>query len=183
MQRASLRPESAGHLDCDCQRQQFWSGSASQAVVELFRRHVTTGTTFGELGPILARWLDDDDVRLVDDVGGRTLPVTSTSPKRQRSSSCSTRRSRCWSRHPPGRSWPVRLRRRAAWVRVAEEDGLVFIYNVTEVDAKMRRALNRERSSVGRSAYTDRVKAVLLAVEDPAVLTQLFADMAGLACE
>jgi hypothetical protein len=66
-------------------------------------------------------------------------------------------------------------------VRVAEDDGLLFSYNVTKVDAKLRRALNRERSNVGRSAYTDRVKAILLAVETPQVLTQLVNDMAGFA--
>ena len=32
-----------------------------------------------------------------------------------------------------------------------------------------------------RSAYTDRIKAILLAVEDPVVLGQLVADMAGFA--
>ena len=64
-------------------------------------------------------------------------------------------------------------------VRVAEDDGLLFSYNVTKVDAKLRRALNRERSNVGRSAYTDRIKAVLLAVEEQAVLTGLVEDMAG----
>ncbi len=52
-------------------------------------------------------------------------------------------------------------------VRVADDDGLLFSYNVTKVDAKLRRALNRERSNVGRSAYTDRIKAILLAVETP----------------
>jgi hypothetical protein len=51
-----------------------------QAVIELFRGHITAGTTLGELGQILAGapWLDEDDVRLVEDVGGRTLPVTPT---------------------------------------------------------------------------------------------------------
>jgi len=66
-------------------------------------------------------------------------------------------------------------------VRVAEDDGLLFSYNVTRVDAKLRRALNRERSNVGRSAYTDRIKAILLAVESPTVLTRLVDDMAGFA--
>jgi hypothetical protein len=66
-------------------------------------------------------------------------------------------------------------------VRVAEDDGLLFSYNVTKVDAKLRRALNRERSNVGRSAYTDRVKAILLAVESPTVLARLVDDMAGFA--
>jgi hypothetical protein len=66
-------------------------------------------------------------------------------------------------------------------VRVAEDDGLLFSYNVTKVDAKLRRALNRERANVGRSAYTDRVKAILLAVDDPTVLTMLVGDMVGFA--
>ena len=66
-------------------------------------------------------------------------------------------------------------------VRVAEDDGLLFSYNVTRVDAKLRRALNRERSNVGRSAYTDRIKAILLGVESPTVLTRLVDDMAGFA--
>jgi hypothetical protein len=66
-------------------------------------------------------------------------------------------------------------------VRVAEDEGLLFSYNVTRVDAKLRLAMNRERSNVGRSAYTDRIKAILLAVEAPGVVTQLVADMAGFA--
>jgi len=66
-------------------------------------------------------------------------------------------------------------------VRVADDDGLLFSYNVTKVDAKLRRALNRERSNVGRSAYADRIKAILLAVEAPLVLTRLVEDMAGFA--
>jgi hypothetical protein len=64
-------------------------------------------------------------------------------------------------------------------VRVAEDDGLLFSYNITKVDAKLRRALNRERSNVGRSAYTDRIKAILLAVTAPTVVTTLVEDMAG----
>jgi hypothetical protein len=66
-------------------------------------------------------------------------------------------------------------------VRVAEDDGLLFSYNVTNVDAKLRRALNRERSNVGRSAYTDRIKAILLAAEAPDVVRPLVEDMAGFA--
>jgi len=41
--------------------------------------------------------------------------------------------------------------------------------------------LNRERANVGRSAYTDRIKAILLTVETPAVLTRLVDDMVGFA--
>jgi len=64
-------------------------------------------------------------------------------------------------------------------VRVAEDDGLLFSYDVTRLDAKLRKALNRERANVGRSAYTDRVKAILLAVESNDALTALAHDMAG----
>ena len=80
-----------------------------------------------------------------------------------------------------GRAGAVRGSVYVRGVRVAEDEGLLFSYNVTKVDAKLRRALNRERSNVGRSAYTDRIKAILLAVEEPAVLTALVNDMVGFA--
>ena len=66
-------------------------------------------------------------------------------------------------------------------VRVAEDDGLLFSYDITRLDAKLRKALNRERSNVGRTAYTDRVKAILLALDDQATLTRLAQDMEGFA--
>jgi hypothetical protein len=66
-------------------------------------------------------------------------------------------------------------------VRVADDDVLLFSYNVTKLDAKLRKAMNRERSNVGRTAYTDRVKAILLAVEGAEALTALAADMEGFA--
>ncbi|WP_240843807.1 hypothetical protein [Acidaminobacter sp. JC074] len=47
-------------------------------------------------------------------------------------------------------------------LKVAEEDNFQFSYNITNVDKKIKRALNRERSNVGRSAYSDRVKSILL---------------------
>jgi hypothetical protein len=46
---------------------------------------------------------------------------------------------------------------------IAEEPNFLFSYNVTKLSAPLRRALNRERSNVGRSAYSDRVKAILTA--------------------
>ncbi|KMY43391.1 D-tyrosyl-tRNA deacylase [Bacillus sp. FJAT-27916] len=45
---------------------------------------------------------------------------------------------------------------------VAEEENLLFSYNITSTTKKLRQSLNRERSNVGRSAYTDRVKSILL---------------------
>jgi hypothetical protein len=46
---------------------------------------------------------------------------------------------------------------------VAEEPNFLFSYNITKLSAPLRRALNRERSNVGRTAYSDRVKAILKA--------------------
>jgi hypothetical protein len=44
---------------------------------------------------------------------------------------------------------------------VAQEPNFLFSYNVTSLNAALRRALNRERSNVGRSAYSERVKEIL----------------------
>ncbi len=43
-------------------------------------------------------------------------------------------------------------------VRVAEEDNFIFSYNITSLTAAIKKALNRERTNVGRTAYSDRVK-------------------------
>jgi hypothetical protein len=62
-------------------------------------------------------------------------------------------------------------------LRVAEEDNFLFSYNITSPTAALRRALNRERSDVGRSAYNDRVKAILLACDQDEVIDTLVADL------
>jgi hypothetical protein len=62
-------------------------------------------------------------------------------------------------------------------LRVAEEDNFLFSYNITSPTAALRRALNRERSNVGRGAYTDRVKSILLACDDDQVVDALIADL------
>jgi hypothetical protein len=63
-------------------------------------------------------------------------------------------------------------------LRVAEEEGFAFSYNITELTAPMARALNRERTHVGRGVYTDRVKAILLGARAQAVASRL-ADELG----
>ena len=60
---------------------------------------------------------------------------------------------------------------------MAEEDTFLFSYNITSPTAALRRALNRERSNVGRSAYTDRVKSILLACDQDDVIDALVADL------
>ena len=46
---------------------------------------------------------------------------------------------------------------------IAEEENFAFSYNITSLTGAMRKALNRERTNVGRTAYSDRVKLMLLA--------------------
>ena len=64
---------------------------------------------------------------------------------------------------------------------VAEEPSFLFSYDITDLNAPLRRALNRERSNVGRGAYSERVKDVLRACASPAVAVPLTADLARFA--
>ena len=60
---------------------------------------------------------------------------------------------------------------------VAEEPDFLFSYDITDLNATLRRALNRERSNVGRSAYSDRVKDILRSCTSAAVAQPLTADL------
>jgi len=60
---------------------------------------------------------------------------------------------------------------------VAEEENFAFSYNITSLTAAMRKALNRERTNVGRTAYSDRVKAMLLAASSAPVANTLTAEL------
>ena len=60
---------------------------------------------------------------------------------------------------------------------VAEEDNFLFSYNITSLTTALRKALNRERANVGRSAYTDRVKAILLECSQARVAEALAQDL------
>jgi hypothetical protein len=62
---------------------------------------------------------------------------------------------------------------------VAEEPNFLFSYNITRLSAALRRALNRERSNVGRGAYSDRVKAILTACRSTEVAAPLAEDLNG----
>lgn len=66
-------------------------------------------------------------------------------------------------------------------LRVAAEPDFLFSYNITSLTKALRAALNRERSNVGRQAYSDRVKAILLACESSEVAGPLAGDLAGFA--
>lgn len=60
---------------------------------------------------------------------------------------------------------------------VAEEPNFLFSYNITKLSAPLKRALNRERSNVGRTAYSDRVKAILKACRSSEVAGPLADDL------
>lgn len=62
-------------------------------------------------------------------------------------------------------------------LRVASEPNFLFSYDITNTTKKIRDALNRERSNVGRTAYTSRVKKILQACESEAVAQQLVDDL------
>lgn len=62
-------------------------------------------------------------------------------------------------------------------VKVAEEKNFMFNYNITSMNAQIRKALNRERSNVGRTAYADTVKNILKSCKEDAVLLKLVNDL------
>lgn len=62
-------------------------------------------------------------------------------------------------------------------VKVAEEENFLFSYNITSITAKIKQALNRERSNVGRSAYSDRVRSILLSCEGKKIAEALVNDL------
>jgi hypothetical protein len=79
----------------------------------------------------------------------------------------------------PDRRQPARIYVKG--LLVAEEPNFLFSYNITKLSASLRRALNRERSNVGRSAYSDRVKSILTACRSTAVAGPLAEDLNGFA--
>ncbi len=62
-------------------------------------------------------------------------------------------------------------------MKVAEEPRFLFSYNITSVSAAIKKSLNRERQNLGRSAYVDRVRAMLLCSESKNVKTPLANEM------
>jgi hypothetical protein len=64
---------------------------------------------------------------------------------------------------------------------VAEEPSFLFSYDITDLNAPLRRALNRERANVGRGAYSERVKDILRACTSAEVAGPLTADLARFA--
>lgn len=66
-------------------------------------------------------------------------------------------------------------------LRVATEENFLFSYNITRTTKRVREAQNRERSNVGRTAYTRRVKDILQECESTAVAQRLVDDFENFA--
>lgn len=62
-------------------------------------------------------------------------------------------------------------------LKIATEDQFLFSYNITNTTKNIRDALNRERSNVGRTAYTGRVKKILQACKSGDVAERLIEDL------
>ncbi len=72
-------------------------------------------------------------------------------------------------------------------VLASEEENFLFSYNITNLTKAMRKALNRERTNVGRTTYTSRVKSILKSATSDAVLSELAEQIktrdAGVQCD
>lgn len=62
-------------------------------------------------------------------------------------------------------------------VKVAEEERFLFSYNITQLTTAIKKSLNRERTNVGRTAYTDSVKKILLGCKSTDVAKVLADDL------
>lgn len=62
-------------------------------------------------------------------------------------------------------------------VKVAEEERFLFSYNITQLTSAIKKSLNRERTNVGRTAYTDSVKRILLSCKSTDVAKILADDL------
>ena len=67
-----------------------------------------------------------------------------------------------------------------AGLLVAEENNFSFSYDITSLTEPMKRALNRERTNVGRTAYTERVKSMLLQTRSETVAKVLADQLVAL---
>ncbi len=62
-------------------------------------------------------------------------------------------------------------------MKVAGESNFLFSYNITAINASIKKSLNRERQNLGRSAYSERVRSILLSCQSEAVAQALADDL------
>ena len=58
-------------------------------------------------------------------------------------------------------------------VKIAEEPNYLFDYNIVKTNTALEKSLNRERSAVGRTAYSELIKKILLNASDERVVEGL----------
>ncbi len=64
-------------------------------------------------------------------------------------------------------------------VKLAEEENFLFSYNITSLTSTIKKALNRERTNVGRTAYSERVKSILLDCKNHTIANILVDNLRG----
>lgn len=62
-------------------------------------------------------------------------------------------------------------------IQVALEENYMFDYNITKLSMAMKKALNRERSNVGRVAYAETVKKLLLKSNSESIIQNLIYEL------
>lgn len=62
-------------------------------------------------------------------------------------------------------------------VLVATEDNFLFSYNITLLNSSIKKAINRERTNVGRTAYANTVKSILLECQSENIGNALSSDL------
>jgi len=62
-------------------------------------------------------------------------------------------------------------------VKVAEEENFLFSYNITSLTKQIKKALNRERTNVGRNAYRDRIMKILLSCTGENIAKMLMTNL------
>lgn len=62
-------------------------------------------------------------------------------------------------------------------VQIAQEYNFMFSYNITNISTQIKKSLNRERSNVGRTAYTDSIKKILMHCKSNNILINLVQDL------
>lgn len=61
-------------------------------------------------------------------------------------------------------------------VKVAEEENFLFSYNITAITPQIKKSINRERTNVGRSAYSDSIRKIILTCNNEIVINILKKD-------
>lgn len=62
-------------------------------------------------------------------------------------------------------------------VKIAEESNYLYDYNITHTNSALEKSLNRERSAVGRTAYSDIIKKILLRSQNDFVMKMLISEL------